>query len=76
MAKKDKPWPWSCVCRGGANKGQPAIKTVYPHVVKNVKVVVGNICHPRSVIVPEVHLCSGKRSPVLFLLQTMWTDSL
>lgn len=22
------------------------------------------------------HLCSGKRSPVLFLLQTMWTDSL
>jgi len=51
---KDKSWPWACVCRGGAKKDQPAIKTVYPHIVKNVKICEKNTINPRYVIVPEI----------------------
>ena len=50
---KTKKWPWPCVCRGGAKKGQPTIRTVRPHVIKDMKVKFS--AGGSSFIVSKVH---------------------
>jgi len=52
---KTKKWPWPCICRGGAKKGQPTVRTVRPHVIKNEKYYTMWKGRRRIVTVPEVH---------------------
>lgn len=52
---KTKKWPWPCICRGGAKKGQPTIRTVRPHISKNEKYYTMWKGRRRTVVVPEVH---------------------